>query len=177
MSSANKTIYISVAAIFAVLFINFLFNFDQTDEYNCSDLIDKQSYLVFGSDVQYIACYGVVTVDKDISNPKSRYAYTLKDHKNDYEMVVLPNGHSFELLGEELLFYYIDPRPNDLADWGLNFFVDGDDKIFIYRSYDEIPKYLSVNIYSGEVTIYPNNLEAIPEVERSIFKELRSKVR
>lgn len=159
-----------------VLLVNYFFSFDKPDEFNCSDLVNKQSYLVFGSDIQYVACYGVITVDKDISDPNSRYAYTLQDHKNEYEIAVLPHYNSYKLFGAKLLFYYIDPRPKDNTDWGLNFFIDGKDQIIIYYSYDDIPKYFAVDIYSGEVIIYPNYLNEIPEAERAIFMELEKKV-
>lgn len=172
MSIESKIIFYAVAIIMFVGLVNYLWNYSSSENFNCSDVVDVKSYAVFGSDVRMAACFGVITVDVDTSDPKSRYAYTLQDHKNDYEIAVLLNEKDYSLSNENLLFINVDPRVNNLSSYGSFYFVDGQRKPFIYRSYSDMPRYISVNIYSGEVTIYPNDLSEIPEVERSIFKDL-----
>ena len=52
------------------------------------------------------------------------------------------------------------------------YYINGGFHNFEYESLNEIPKYLSIDINSGEVTLYPNNLNEISETERKIFQEV-----
>lgn len=143
-------------------------------EVGCSNEVDRSQYSSFGSDVDLIACYGVIAEERwtEVEN-----GFSLYDHKNKYEVVALDRQGHYKLNGDKILVFTEDNRPKDLPGYGVWYFVDGEERLFTYKLYDEIPKYKAIDIYSGEVTIYPNDLNQIPETERKIFQELESMVK
>lgn len=130
-------------------------------------------YAGFGpsNDIELIACYGIITEERWT---ESENAFSLYDHKNKYEIVALDEQGHYKMNGDNLLVHVIDGRPIDWDSYAVWYFIGGEEKLFTYRAYSNIPKYIAINIYTGEVTIYSNNLEEIPEAERDIFKELEA---
>lgn len=153
-------------------------DFDKEElEISCSPEVEKSiksgRYAGFGpsNDIELIACYGVVAEEMwtEIEN-----GFSLYDHKNKYEVVPLVRQGHYQLSSDKILVFVVDGRPKDLSSYAVWYFVDGQEKLFTYKLYDNIPRYIAINIHDGEITLYPNNLDEIPETERKIFQELEN---
>lgn len=178
--NTKKWIFVFLLVVIAILSLIYfkLYYYNSKVDVNCSSEVKKSleegRYSGFGpsNDTQLIACYGIITEE---SWTDAENSYSLYDHKNKYEAVLLDGQGHYNIDGDSLFVVVNDTRPKDLPGYGVWYFVDGKERLFTYKLYDDIPKYIAIDIYSGEVTIYPNNLEEIPEKERYIFQELEAK--
>lgn len=167
--------------IASILLLIFLYgNFKNDKKVVCSQEVEKSikagRYSGFGPsyDTKLIACYGAITEEQwmEVEN-----GYSLYDHINKYEITSLDYQGGYKVEENKIFVVVKDSRPKNLPSYGVWYFVDGEQKPFTYKSYDDIPKYIAIDIYSGEVTIYPNDLSKIPETESKIFKELEERAK
>jgi len=147
-------------------------------ESRCSDVINFNQYGGFGADLRFLECYGILAKEQDLDDGH----FQLYDHMNKYIVAVLSKEKSLRVI--DYRAYLLQPQSEsysirydaDLSEYYVWYYSDGRFKQLAFKNLDQIPKYISVDINNGEVTIYPNNLEEITEVEKKIFQELEAAV-
>ena len=143
----------------------------------CSEEVDMNNYGVFGGDVGYISCYGTLVQEKSYDDDK----YYIYDHRHNYPVSALKDKDAFSIIDDVL--YLIQPQTMSKNIWyyadekvySTNYFINGKKESIDYSTLKDINRYISIDIYSGYVTLYSNNLDEIPQVEREIFKALEIK--
>lgn len=157
-----------------VLMLSVLSFFILNTRQDCNEIINSKQYGGFGADLSLIGCYGILAEEQDLDNNW----FQIYDHANKYTIARLINKNAFKIYDERLYLIEIqslsenvryDEEESQYYAW----FFDGEDfKRYVFETIENIPKHLSVDVKSGEVTIYSNKLDEISEVERAIFIDL-----
>ena len=127
----------------------------------------------------FIDCFGIISIEnstQEIDN-KNIETYTIRDDKHDYTIAIIDNPKGYKVNNDKL--YIIDnffkkiaaPDRVEPVNYGQWFYINGEVKKNTYPHLSDIPKYIQVDISTGEVTLY-NTYDQMPEEVKTIFKEL-----
>lgn len=141
--------------------------------------LDNARYGGFVDSISLIDCFGVISIEDQAyySNFVRRPTYTIRDDKHKYTIVTVDNRQAYKVR-EGMLYVYDALFPQLVAadktnpvNYGLTFYINGEIRKLYYPHISDVPKYIKIDITSGEVQLYVK-FEDIPENDKDVFSQL-----
>lgn len=184
ISTKKKVIIVgALVVLFGVFFI-------KLHQYHITEVQSKCRYLRserYGGtlDIIYFEnCFGVISIESSayFGTNRKRMPYTIRDDKHNYDITTVADKTNYKLVRDNLYIYddyfplIAAPDRLDPVNYGERFFVDGELQSFTYPHLVDVPKYIKVDINTGEVLIHTNSLDEISDSDRSEFEKLKADV-
>lgn len=171
-----KLILLSISLLIVLLVVVSISYLSKNDKQieekkNSCEYVDNNRYGSFVDLTSFVDCFGILSVETNDS------AYTIRDDKHDYNIAIVGSKKDY-LLQNDFLYIYDDyfkkiakPDSKEPVNYGMEYFVNGEVKLFTYPHIPDIPKYIKVEINTGEVTLY-KTYDQMPKDAKQIYEEL-----
>jgi|SRR3989338_5047199 len=137
----------------------------------------------FGKDIIFVDCFGIFSIEHEFPwlDGKRLSIYDIRDDKHNYNISILNSLKNYKIengfmyIHEPLIFpinQYAHVKFGD-KEWQFprEFFLNGEIKEINYKSPEDFPNYIQVEMVTGEVTLY-NTYDQMPDEVENIFKSL-----
>ena len=193
MKAKNKNTIKIILIIFLslLLMVVLLYSFQKNQqEYQGKiakcQYLNQDKYGGFVDPVGLVDCFSIFSIESEnvsIDNSNSTI-YTVRDNQHNLSVAIIKNLKNYKIADNYLYIYepvifppekYTRIKYNKDEDWVYpqSYFMNGQVKEINYKSPDEFPNYIQVEILSGEVTLY-NTYDQMPEEVKNIFQELEN---
>ena len=137
----------------------------------------------YGKDVSFVDCFDIFSIEHESpALGNKRYSlYNIRDDKHDYIISIIDTLKHYKIsngmmyIYEPLIFpvdqYYTEKYGDKPWQYPQKYFMNSQVIEINYRSPQEFPNYIQVEISTGEVTLY-NTYDEISEEVKGIFREL-----
>ena len=147
------------------------------------EYLDENRYGVSIDPINFIDCFDIFSIEQEslLYQNNRMNLYYIRDDKHDYNISMLNTlknykiDNGFMYIYEPLIFPESEYARIQFGDkpWQFpqKFFINGEVKEINYKSPQEFPNYIQVEMTTGEVTLY-NTYDQIPDEVKNIFKSL-----
>lgn len=178
-------IVIIVSAIFTYIIINYIKK-NQERVTSCKYL-NNDRYNEIIDPIYLIDCFNIFSIETAdfFEDGKKINAYIIRDNKNNYGFAIIKDLKQYKIVNDYLYVYetliarsesYTRVKYNQ-GDWQYprEYYINGNIQKILYKSPNDFPQYLKVEISSGEIILY-NNYSSMPEEIKQIFQELENSI-